>query len=141
MPVATSSHEVAIGDRPFLIKWVPAKFDPIIVPLAKRTYEQFADARSRTRLNLEQLVVDHQRRPALGKSGELTTMQRQWYTIGDAMRPIPRLPLLDGPRGRGCLGFITHAMVGTGTQDANTNSAPRGNVYVTTPWSVCRVGT
>ena len=140
MPVATSSHEVAIGQRPFLIKWVPAKFDPILVPLVKRSYEPFSDARIRTQLNLERLVVAHQRRPALGKSGELTTMNSQWYTIGDAVRAIPRQPLLDGPRGRGCLGFITHAMVGTGTQTADPTSAPRGNVYVTTPWSVCRIG-
>jgi hypothetical protein len=139
MPVATSSHEVVIADRPFLIKWVPAKFEPTIVPLTKRSYEHFADARSRTQLNLEQLVVGHQRRPALCKGGELTTMQRQWYTIGDAIAKVPRQPLLDGPRGRGCLGFITHAMVGTGTQTADPSSAPRGNVYVTTPWSVCRV--
>jgi len=140
MPVATASHEVAVGRRPFLIKWVPARFDPVLVPLTKRSYEPFSDARSSKHLSLEKLVVDHQRRPARAKGGELCTMQRQWYTIGDAVAKLPKQALLDGPRGRACLGYITHAMVGTGTQTADPTSEPRGNVYVSTPWSVVRIG-
>lgn len=139
MPVATSSHEVAIGGHDFRIMWVPAKIDPTVVPLPARSFVPFGDAVNRSKLSLESLVVRHQRRPAVGAGGELTTMQRQWYTIADAVRSYPRMPLVDGPRGVAQYGYINHAMVGTARHSVDPSSPLRNNVYVCTPWSVVRV--
>jgi hypothetical protein len=142
IPTVSGSYEFGFSKADdYKIMWVPAKFDPTIVPLPTgRTYTHFSTPVSRTLLNLEAIVVkrggNDVRRPTIGKTGELTTQNKQWYTTWDMFRKIPNLPLVDGPRGKGALGYLTHAEVGTA---APVETGPINNVYGCTPWSIVKI--
>lgn len=142
MPVWTASKEVAMPHGDYRISWVPATFSPPAVPLPQRDILPFSTALPRAKLWAEAVTParsGYVRRTNRNRDGILSTANRQWYTWGDFVAKTPRLPLLDGPRGVGSLGYASHISIGTGTRDPGAGSPLMGNLYVTDPWRFCRV--
>jgi hypothetical protein len=125
----------------FHLKWVPARMAPTLPPLERRAYPHFDTTDGPFYLeNITGTLSAQVRRLYKSKDGVLTTTGRQWYTWGDAVSAKPRLPLLDGTRGVGNIGYPTHISIGTGQQDDELGSPGMDNLYVTDPWRLCRVG-
>ena len=74
-------------------------------------------------------------RPALTKEGVWTTANLENYFYSDFEQPTPKLPMLDGPRGRGSIIAPVHLEVGS----AAPGGALRGNVYFIESWRVGKV--
>ena len=105
---------------------VPARFAPVTQPLQSITATPFATKPARAMLKQVQLAIcrpDDNYRPARDKRGIWTTSNRQPYFWEDYTDKTPRLPLLDGPRGHGCVQGATHLQVGR-----------NGKVYFTDFW-------
>ena len=139
MPVWTGSRG---HSSRFRLHWVPVAGEGLINPLAPRDFPAFGNLPSESRLHLETLtgtMAGWPHRKFVTEDGIYTTATRQWYTWADLVRKTPRLPLLDGPRGRNSLGYPTHISIGTGQQDDEPDSPLMGNLYVTDPWRLMRV--
>lgn len=142
MPVWNGGYEVAVSGHPARIDWAPAQFAPTELPLAPREYTPFDTALHRSNLSIAQIVPARSgyiHRPVMTAEGVLASANVQWYTVGDFVAKTPRVPLLDGPRGRGLVGFPSHIQIGVGTFSADPSSAPMNNLYVAHPWGVVRV--
>lgn len=142
MPVWNGGYEVAVNAHPARIVWVPAQFAPVELPLDPREYTPFDTAIHRSNFTLSQIVPQRSgyvHRPVVTAEGVMATANVQWYTVGDFVAKTPRVPLLDGPRGRGLVGFPSHIEIGVGTFSADPNSSPMNNLYVADPWRVVRV--
>ena len=125
----------------FHLKWVPARMAPTLPPLERRAYPHFDSTDGPFFLeNITGTLSAQVRRLYKSKEGILTTAAKQWYTWWDLVAAKPSLPLLDGPRGVGNIGYPTHISIGTGQQDDEPGSPGMDNLYVTDPWRLCRVG-
>jgi len=126
----------------FHLHWVRVDGEQKAMPLPRREYPHFDHVPAESNLYFETptgTLESQARRIFRTKDGVLTTATRQWYTWNDLVRKLPRLPLLDGPCGVNSLGYPTHISVGVARQEDDATSAPLDNLYVTTPWSLCRV--
>lgn len=117
----------------FHLGWVPAVFDPVVVPLTPRTFTHSSTPLAAKQMFREVLVPKRDymnRRPNRTRDGILNTGNLQNYFDYDMFEALPRTNLLDGPRGHGSLGFCTHLAI--------ANAAPDGVVRRTTyfcdPW-------
>lgn len=139
MPVVTSTYEHKSAS-PHQLVWVPTTHAPTVLPLPLREYPYFSDAKSRTLMNREEIVPVREgdlRRPSINKNGIMSTFNLQWYTWSSFIAKLPAVPLLDGPRGVGTLGYITHIEVGSFVLPST--GKPLGNLYVLDPWRVVKV--
>jgi hypothetical protein len=113
----------------------PGTYKPSAKPLVRRAnYESFSTALGKAELNSTQLVPMREgdmHRPNVNPAGLLSAFDRQAYFWSDCLTAMPRLPLLDGPRGVGNLAMPTHVEIGRG---------PRGNIFACDPWRMVRVG-
>lgn len=136
MPVVTGSYRVSSG--PHRIQWVPARDEPTILPLVPRPQPHFSDVRPHGDFWREELVPNRRGDlgvPSVSAEGIMSTANRQFYTVGDMVAKLPRVPLRDGPRGKAILGYITSLRMGTAAPDG----VPLNNVFGTTPWSTFKV--
>ncbi|MFO1412770.1 MAG: hypothetical protein U1F10_02450 [Burkholderiales bacterium] len=139
MPVVTASHEMVFeGAGVFQTAWVPAKFDPIVVPYPARDFPDLTTIPARKDVVITSLAVPRPGdlyRPATTAAGVWTTANRENYFYFDFEQPKPMLPMLDGPRGRGSIIAPVHLEVG----NAAPNGTLRGNVYFVEAWRVGKV--
>lgn len=112
--------------------YVPAVLSPVTVPLAPRDTPAFWTIPDRGRLVMTELAKcrpDSIYRTSIDKRGIKFTANRQPYFWDDFLDPIPKLALLDGPRGRG-----------TVVMPSSLQHGRNGKVYFTDPWRVGVVG-
>jgi hypothetical protein len=135
MPVTTGTygllHGPDEGTYVHVTATVPAAFNPLVRPLAARETPAFSTALSRGQLVQSQWVParrDDVHRTNVTAAGLLTTSNRQPYFWSDFTEKIPRLPLLDGPRGKATIVMPTHLQVGR-----------RGSIYFVEPWRVGKI--
>lgn len=143
MPVFTASyglvHPIAGTQTIAHHAMVPAVYAPVSVPLAPREMPPFSTIPARKDLVQTQLAVcrpDDNYRPAVSKAGVWTTANRMPYFWSDLTDKIPKLPLLDGPRGVGSVVMPTHLEVGTA---APVGIGFVGNVYFCDPWRAGKI--
>lgn len=137
VPVTTGTygllHGPVAGEYAHFQVRVPARFQPTELPLQPRDTPAFDTALTRADLVQVQWVParrDDVFRPNRTRDGVITTSNRQPYFWSDLVERLPRLPLLDGPRGRGTLQMPTHLQIGR-----------LGQIYFTDPWRVGKVAT
>ena len=139
MPVTTASHELIFeGGGRYQQTWVPTKFAPVTVAYPAREFPDLATVPMRKDVVITSLAVPRPGdpyRPALTKDGVWTTANSENYFYSDFEQPTPRLPMLDGPRGRGSIIAPTHLEVGS----AAPGGALRGNVYFIESWRIGKV--
>ena len=135
MPVTTGTygllHGPDEGSYVHVTATVPAVFNPVVRPLAARETPAFNTALPRSQLVQSQWAVARQddvHRTNVTAAGLLTTSNRQPYFWSDFTEKIPRLPLLDGPRGKASIVMPTHLQVGR-----------RGGIYFVEPWRVGKI--
>lgn len=126
--ICTGSYDLTHESpgRHRIYKVTPAAFTPRVLPLAPRECPPFADATPRASLYMESVVPVRRSnifRPNVNAHGIISTANKQSYFWSDMIRKIPNIPLLDGPRGDGCLSMPTHLQVGH-----------TGGCYFTDPW-------
>jgi hypothetical protein len=139
MPRATGSYAHK-GPALHRISWVPAADEPTTLALPPREFPHFSLAVDRAQLWREEVVPRRDGdlgRPMRHASGLLNTHGQQWYKWSDFIAKIPRLPLLDGPRGVGTMGYPTHVEIGRFVNPLT--NVPGHMLYVMDPWRVCRI--
>lgn len=142
MPVCTGSYDLAKGSPPHYWAWVPTRYTPTAAPLPAGPGVSFGDARPPSAFRAWPHVPGKTAnivRPAITADGVVCTFNMQSYFFSDLIRPLPKVHLLDGPRGVGTVGMLTHISIGKATQTADPNSAPRLNVYACDPWRFMRI--
>lgn len=142
MPVCTGSYDIskARAASEHAWAWVPARYRPDASPLPPSRPVPFSDAATdMVALPVVAVATGTIRYPNVDKRGVVSSFCLQSYYYTDLITRYPRLALLDGPRGVGSLSMPTHIEIGTATRDADPNSAPLLNVYVTDPWRLMRV--
>ncbi len=128
MPVVSGSHELALKGGMHKLAWVPARFQPTVLPLGAMTHSAFGERIGGRELKMTHLVpVSREDRhyPSVNREGIFSTACTQNYFWGDFTAALPRVRLLDGPRGTGTVTMATHLQVGR-----------RGGVYFCDPWRV-----
>jgi hypothetical protein len=139
-PVVTASHSWGhrhvnlAGQGRYASAWVPAKFEPIEVPLAPRTYPtvtSFTGMGSLTYTMLAPYRPFDIYRPSKLKSGAITTANSQNYFMSDISKPLPSWATLSGKRGRGNIACPTSLR--------ETGRPTGGKVTGTEPWRVFAV--
>lgn len=113
MPVVRSSYEGQRYDSA-MWAWVPAQFNPTVVPLPARIAEPFETALTRRELYVEEVVPARRGdiyRPR-ETNGVLNTGNVQNYTMSPLLEKYPDKALLDGPRGFGTINGVTSLVVG-----------------------------
>lgn len=142
MPVCTGSFDLAKGSPLHYWAWLPTRYKPQEAPLPGGPYTPFADAVSEQSLRADPMVpgcTANIVRPSITREGVVCTFNNQSYFWGDLIRDYPRLHLLDGPRGVGSVGMVTHISIGKATQTADPASAPRLTIYACDPWRLMRI--
>ena len=139
MPVTTASHELIFeGAGRYQQAWVPTKFSPVTEPYPSREFPDLATVPKRKDVVITSLAVPRPGdlyRPALTKEGVWTTANIENYFYSIFEQATPKLPMLDGPRGRGTIIAPVHLEVGS----AAPGGALRGNVYFIESWRVGKV--
>ncbi len=139
VPVVRGTYELTQRtDAMHAYALAPSRYSPTARPLGRREYPFFASVLPRREMNCSQLVpmrFGDVHRPNVNQDGILSTFDVQPYFWDDMVRPMPRLALLDGPRGVGTLSMTTHVELGR----AAPNGVPRNNLYVCDPWRVSKV--
>lgn len=139
MPVCTGTYTINNGSQ-HMLEWVPSVHNPTALPLPKREYPHFSNAKHRAQLWREEIVPVRGAeiyRPNISKEGIVNTFNKQWYTWWDFLAKKPIFPLLDGPRGVGTLGGITHCEIGTFKNPYT--GVTLGNLYIMDSWRVAKV--
>lgn len=139
LPVVKGTYELSQrGDNINTIAYVPSKYAPNPVPLNKRTYVGFSGVIPRKELNCTQTVplrFGDVHRPNVNKDGVLSSFDLQSYFWHNMTAKLPKVPLLDGPRGVGTLAMTTHVEIG----QAAPGGIPRNNIYACDPWRVVKI--
>lgn len=139
MPVVRGTYELTQrSDFMHAFALAPSRVNPTPRPLVRRTYTPFSTVLPRKDMNCSQLVpvrFGDTHRPNVNKDGILSSFDTQAYFWDDMTRKIPRLPLLDGPRGVGTICMTTHIEIGSAAPDGR----PRNNVYACDPWRVVKI--
>ena len=135
MPVTTGTYGLLHGPDAssyvHITATVPAAFRPTELRLPARETPAFDTALPRAELAQAQWAPvrrDDVHRTNVTSNGVLTTHNRQPYFWSDFTAKIPRLPLLDGPRGKATIVMPTHLQV-----------ARRGGAYFVDPWRVGKI--
>ena len=105
---------------------VPAVYRPVEQPLAVREYPDYPSVPRKADLVCFQLSPvrdDDLYRPCVTAQGVWTTANNQRYGFWEYESAVPRISLLDGPRGRGCV------VCPTGLREGRN-----GKVYFVDPW-------
>lgn len=103
-PHVGAAQGVAVGA-------VPARWAPTVVPLKPRSVVASAELPHRSKLAGEWLVplrYSDNHRINVTPNGVWNTANAQAYHQADFEAAIPIVPLLDGPRGKGNLQWVTH---------------------------------
>ena len=141
MPVCTGSYELTHAPYPpHSWAWVPTRYTPKAAPLAPRAYPPVTDPRA---VHWSQLVPGdgaNINRPNVSAEGIWNTFNQQAYDWLLLIDKLPKLALLDGPRGVGTCSMVTHISIGTGRFEDRPDSPLMLNIYATDPWRVFRVG-
>lgn len=133
MPVVGGSYDAMHGSGgPHKWAMVPARFTPTLVPLPAREHVAFSTAVAPSQLHREYLVpmkgdVDIHR-TVKSVDGVVHTFNQQSYAYASLVSQLPSTSLLDGPRGRASLGFVTHLQPGR-----------NGKTYFSDPWRFGRI--
>lgn len=136
MPVCTGSFDVFHGvGGPSAWTIVPAKFEPTLVPLAPCAPQPFSNVLPPSQLYREYLVpmkgdVDILR-SVKSVEGVVHSFNQQSYAYASLVNQLPSTSLLDGPRGRGSLGFVTHLMP--------SERPDSQKIYFSDPWRIGRI--
>jgi hypothetical protein len=139
MPVLESSHKTPTDPTQLehAFAWEAASYTPTPAPLVRREYPP-VDATTRVRA---QCVTRPERSvnltvPAVDQHGAVCAQGIQSYFWYRQLDRWPTTPLLDGPRGVGTHGYVTHIEVGEGRR------APGGplmhSFYFSDPWRIVR---
>lgn len=142
MPVCTGSYDLAKGSPLHYWAWVPTRYTPTTAPLPAGPAVSFSDARTTTAFRAWPHVPGKTAnivRPSITREGVVCTFNNQSYFWSDLIRQFPCLHLLDGPRGVGTAGMVTHIGIGKATQTADPASAPRLAIYACDPWRFMRI--
>ncbi len=138
-PVNRSSVPVTLGTHSLVFDThglhcsgtVPAVFTPTVIPLKARETPDFNTALTRIDLVQTQLSPtrpDDVYRPTVTSTGLMTTANTQAYFWSDFVAKMPRVALLDGPRGRGCVVMPTMLL-----------TAHAGGTWFGDPWRIGKV--
>jgi hypothetical protein len=115
MPVVTESEAHHMHGQHRIV-WVPAKFDPLTLPLEKRAFPKFDYVPEYEDLWNEWLIVPRFRQnkeAQIDKHGIINAMCKQRYNASNLHRKYPAHPIIDGPRGQAMLGLVTEIHPGT----------------------------
>lgn len=110
---------------------IPPQFRPTEQPLTPRECPPVTIADKQSDLVRTNVAIEHGaniRRLVRNEYGAVSTFNKQAYFWSDLVASTPRLPLLDGPRGRGTITMPTHVMLGRNDK-----------FYVCEPWRLVRV--
>jgi hypothetical protein len=141
VPRCTAVYDWTHGAKEWVHRWcwVPYNAQPTRFPVQVRAWEAFGNTPLGKDLHLSTLMPDTG--PHRIDDGPVpSTMQWQSYYYDRMVAKLPVTPLLDGPAGIGTLSMPTHIEMGVGRQTSDPASSLMRNVYVSTPWSVSRVG-
>ncbi len=133
MPVCLATHTFIFNKTNYLhySGTVPARYLPTMLPLAPRETPAFDTALPRSELIQTQISptrADDVYRPSVNPSGLMSTFNTQAYFWSDFIAKIPRVALLDGPRGKGCIVMPTVAM-----------PAHAGGTWFCDPWRMGKI--
>jgi hypothetical protein len=146
MPVCFGSYEISKNHQPHRWAWVPTSFNPVEIPIEPRECPVFDTPIHYSQLFRENYSMKRSshdadesdlsdtgaagvpKRPNINKDGIWNTFNIQFYHFDTLIMKFPRIPLLDGPRGRGTSGMLTHIQVDR-----------HGGAYCTDPWRVIRI--
>lgn len=127
-PVVSGSYEWVKHGAESFIGAIPSAFRPTELPLALREHPPVAVGDALVRTNVAPSRGGTIRRLVRNKYGAVSTFNRQAYFFSDLIAKTPRMPLLDGPRGRGTITMPTHVMPGRGDK-----------FYCCEPWRFTRI--
>lgn len=138
VPVTTGSYTLAMHPGP--VQWVraPYTYAPTPRPLVPRAATPFATAIPRSEMHCTQLVPlrwGDTYRVCRTEEGMLTSAATQPYHWSDLVARMPRVPLLDGPRGVGTVCMATHVQFGREMPSDQGGTT----VYFCDPWRVGKV--
>jgi hypothetical protein len=137
-PVARNSYywvhsqpELAVFPHQHQYAWLHARFAPRPVPMVPRETPPFSNAESksnlfRTNMGISQGANIH--RPVRSPNGVVSGCNFQSYHFSELVRKMPKLPLIDGPRGVGKIAMPT-----------SMHLDRVGGIHVLTPWSLVRM--
>lgn len=132
MPVTLGTHSLVFDTNGVHYSGtVPARFTPTVLPLTVRQTPEFNTAVPRSELVQTQVSPtrpDDVYRPGLTSAGLMTTANTQAYFWSDFVAKTPRVALLDGPRGKGCVVMPTMLL-----------TAHAGGTWFGDPWRVGKV--
>lgn len=133
-PAWAGSFDLTHGRRKYFhAEKLPAVLSPRVPAAVQREYPSFGNALPFGQLFRQDLVPTRSqniRRPNRNKNGLVSTCNEQSYFFSSLVGKLPRQPLLDGPRGVGCVAMPTHIQVGR-----------LGGAYVCDPWRLVKVAT
>lgn len=139
IPVVRGTYELTQRtDQMHAFALAPGRYNPTPRPLTRREYTAFSSVLPRRDMNCTQLVPVHfgdVNRPNINKDGIVSSFDCQPYFWHDMTAKMPRLALLDGPRGVGTISMTTHVEIGKAAPDGR----PRNNLYVCDPWRVVKI--
>jgi hypothetical protein len=133
MPVFTQPHDCQKrGWAMWAYAWVPARSQPVTLPLAPRVTPAFSGPKDRRSLIERHLVPGQiEAGPVYYTrvtNGVMHTEQEEGYYFYSIGAKMPRLALLDGPRGAGTIVMPMHIQV-----------SHTGGAWVCEAWRVCMV--
>ncbi len=141
MPVCTGSYDVTHNDGSAVHSWgwVPSVGSPTLRPLPPRDYPPTTLRGPHIAVPLVPGDGGNINRPSVSQHGVSTTFNTQSYYWADFIKRYPVVHLLDGPRGVGTAGMVTHISIGTGRREDRPDSPLMLNVYATDPWRLMRI--
>lgn len=138
MPVVIGSYSGVNHQQDHMWAWVPTVHQPRMVPYTRTSFPDIPTVPTRMDVVFSALVVprdDDMYRPLITKEGIWTTTNKQNYFFSDFEQPVPILPMLDGPRGKGSVIAPSHLEIG----NAAPNGSLRGNVYFLESWRAGKI--
>ncbi len=139
IPVARGSYWLMQHPPLYQYGRAPGVYAPTPRPLKARERVPFAHLAPGADLHAQQLVpvrFGDTHRVCRSSDGVLSSFSIQPYHWSDMVAKLPRVPLLDGPRGVGTVCMTTHLEVGTADVPG---LGFINNTYFCTPWSVGKV--
>lgn len=131
-PAWSGSFELTHGRTKYsYVEQLPPTLSPIVPAIKVREYPVFSAALAPTQLFRQDLAPVRPQnilRPNRNKAGIVSTCNEQAYFYSSLITKFPRQPLLDGPRGMGCITMATHIQVNR-----------TGGAYVCDPWRLTKV--
>lgn len=139
MPVVTGPHHHRMAGMHRMF-WVPAKYDPVLLPKKKREYPKFSEAVDGAKLWHGWLIPPHESQsvqPLIDKHGIINTFGLYRYKIAYIHDLLPSHPIIEGQRGKACQGMFTDIEIGEAVIDEL--GGLRHNTYVLDPFGMSKV--